>query len=372
MAKRTDVHCDTNIVPMDYEFVLWYDQGGFNEPSLHINCKQPIFDMALLKVIPGHSHRDNGRCCLLGLRQIAKVKFTGIHSNSGQCDICGACFRYGDVWKHRPTDGYIHVGHDCADKYSMIANREDLKAYRKAVHEARSIAAKEQKRATARDEFIKGHDMAKVFELRKTDEQIEAERKELNPPLHEPHDHHYGSLTVWDDGCPLCGKLAGDPSWEYSRQKPQRNEWDPPGILRDMYDKLHRYGSLSEKQIAFAHKLANQILNPPPPKPVERHVPAPLGRVSVRGTIVSVKHYDTDYGPSTKMTVKVETPNGSWLVWVTVPSSISTEFWATPGQHDEIAPWLKGKEVEFTATLTRGNDEHFAFGKRPSKARIVA
>lgn len=324
MARRTDVHSDANIVPMDYEYVLWYDVGGANEPSLNVNCERPFFDMATLKVIPGYPHRDDGRCCLFGLRQIAKVKFVGVHGGGGQCDVCGANFRYGDVWRHKPTEGHIHVGHECADKYSMIANRKDLKAYRKAVHEARSIAVKEQKRATARDEFIKEHDLVKAFELR-------------------------------------------------SFEPPKEPGFNPAWILHDMYSKLHQYGSLSEKQIVFARKLADQILNPPSPKPEEKHVPAPVGRVAVKGKVVSVKHYDGDYGPSTKMTVKVETPDGSWLVWTTVPAAITETFLANPhGAEDGIAPWLKGKEVEFTATLTRGNDEHFAFGKRPSKARVVA
>ena len=59
-----------------------------------------------------------------------------------------------------------------------------------------------------------------------------------------------------------------------------------------------------------------------------------------------------------KMTVKVTTDAGVYLVWVTEPSSIDPEV---------------GDTVSLTATLSQSNDKpHFAFGKRPSKASVIA
>ncbi len=78
----------------------------------------------------------------------------------------------------------------------------------------------------------------------------------------------------------------------------------------------------------------------------ERHVAAPTGRVEVTGKVVSVKVHESDYGSQLKMTVKVETPEGSWLVWTTVPAQIAEQE-------------IKGKTVRFTATLSAGNTPPF-------------
>ena len=85
--------------------------------------------------------------------------------------------------------------------------------------------------------------------------------------------------------------------------------------------------------------------------------PAPEGRVEVTGIITKIQERE-GYMPGTvdyKMTVLLE--NGS-RVWTTLPAAIS--------QADQ------GDTVTFTATFERSaDDETFAFGKRPSKARII-
>jgi hypothetical protein len=79
--------------------------------------------------------------------------------------------------------------------------------------------------------------------------------------------------------------------------------------------------------------------------------PAPEnGKSTVEGEIVFVKWYESEYGTTQKMMVRLD--NGS-KVFVTVPKGI----WTVPGD-------IVGARVEVTATWTR-KDEHFAFGKRP-------
>lgn len=126
-------------------------------------------------------------------------------------------------------------------------------------------------------------------------------------------------------------------------------------VLADMNARLRRFGSLSDPTVAYARKLANDVRNP------ERHVPAPEGRVTVTGTVVSVKWHESNYGGSYKMTVKVATDDGSWLAWGSVPSKLS----GNPEKN------LKGAVVEFTASLTRGKDDYFALYKRPTAAKVV-
>jgi hypothetical protein len=130
--------------------------------------------------------------------------------------------------------------------------------------------------------------------------------------------------------------------------------------VRDIKAKFVQYRSLSEKQIALVHKLAHEVANP---APAEVHVPAPEGRrITFRGVLVSIKQPDPyEYGfASTKCTVKVTTPNGTWLAWGTIPQGC----YDYDGERTDRG--LIGCEVEITATLKRGRDAHFALMSRPN------
>lgn len=131
-------------------------------------------------------------------------------------------------------------------------------------------------------------------------------------------------------------------------------------ILADLHAKLVKWGSLSDKQVAFALRLADEVRKP---RPAEVHVPAPTGRVTVEGEVVSLREVRNPYGygsnaSTLKMVVRVDTPAGSWLCWSTVPLSLG-------------GSGLRGKRVRFDATLEPGKDAHFAFAKRPTKAEVL-
>jgi hypothetical protein len=270
-TARNDIHRVSQIHPED----------GWPVPSINVNCK---LDGA-------ESHHPSGCCCILGLFE-AGVKFAE-HGTTGKCTVCGTHFSYGDVWKHLPTGEHIHVGHQCADKYNLIADRREFEL---ELGKARARSAREHEKAMkqeAREEFLKDY-----------------------PGLQEAleTDHH---------------------------------------IVRDIKSRFEQWGSLSEKQVTLVMKLHKESLEP---KEAETLVPAPIqqGRQVIQGTVVSVKSYDTAYGSSLKMTVKVRTPDGgTWLTWGTVPQALL-------GSGD-----LRGSEVRFTARLKSGRDAHFALFSRP-------
>jgi len=83
--------------------------------------------------------------------------------------------------------------------------------------------------------------------------------------------------------------------------------------------------------------------------------PAPEGRVEVEGIVGTIKAYENDYGVTYKMFVETD---AGYTVLVSVPAAISDVE--------------EGQRVRFTATLTHGNECTFAFGKRPSKAEVLA
>jgi hypothetical protein len=300
-TPRTDPHRPGAIVPADYDFVLSYNgatsQDGWPVPSWGINCE---LDRRVLdkdgKIVKNGEHNADGRCCVVGLRHVAKVRFAATGS-TGACSICGTPFVYGDVWRHVPTDTYIHIGHICAAKYELLADRSAHELALGRLKAAAAVALERERGRELRAAFYAAHPGL-----------------DANLEL----DHH---------------------------------------ILRDLKAKLAKWRSLSEPQVALAAKIADEVRHP---KPAEVHIPAPTGHgIVVRGTVVSVKTHESMYGESLKMTVKVTTPDGAWLVWGTVPSAL-----LGGGE-------LRGSVVEFTANLEAGREPHFVFAKRPRKARVV-
>ena len=108
------------------------------------------------------------------------------------------------------------------------------------------------------------------------------------------------------------------------------------------------------------------------PFQAETHVAAPTGKQTVHGTIVSTKCGENDFGKTYRMTVKVDTGAGVYLVNGTLPQAL---FDACEANLENDGGWvsvLRGCEVEFSADLARSDKEHFAFASRPTKARLVS
>lgn len=227
-TKRTDAHRPGAIVPRDYEYVCSYDCGTFSEPPWG-------FDELRAHVLAN--------------------KGAPMFGAAGKCGVCGAGYRYGDLWLHTPSGALVHLGHDCADKYQLVANRDDWSAY---------------------------------LETLKIRRKAEIERLRRNARLEQYY--------------------AADPSMRAIL------EIEHP-ILQDMVSRVRQWGSLSPKQVELAARLASEAWCPERPKREETKVAAPTGRTVVEGVVVSKKTDESYYGIQTKMTVKVTTPEGVWLCW---------------------------------------------------------
>lgn len=147
-------------------------------------------------------------------------------------------------------------------------------------------------------------------------------------------------------------------------------------FAHSLAEKLRKYGSLSEKQVAAVQRgidrekerAAEQEALGDAPKLVE-------GRRLIEGEIVSTRDPDPDAQyPALKMLLREDDGN---KVWGTVPRAL--EELTFPIQSEEDGTWqdaelaeLKGARVRFTATVERSNkDEHFGFFTRPTKAGLV-
>jgi hypothetical protein len=134
----------------------------------------------------------------------------------------------------------------------------------------------------------------------------------------------------------------------------------PHKIVQDIAKKFRQYGPLSEAQTALVLKLDGEWKA----RASEPTVPAPEGKQTFVGTVLSAKWYSGRFGDSLKFTVKVFEGAGYWLAWGTVPAAIANEAGRIEGE-------LKGAKVELTADLKRGNDAHFALMSRP-RGQVLA
>lgn len=224
--------------------------------------------------------------------------FDGWFLGSRQCDCCGARFAHGAAYLHVPTNKVIHVGHDCA---SNLFSFED----RNAAVRSRAIAvAKERKKLTdTKAKFLAD-----------------------SPENSEAIDY----LTERVESGPFSS------------------------FYSDVLAKFHKWGSLSEKQVAAVLKGkvrdAEKAAEPP-----EITAPVIEGRITVTGTVLTTKWQASDFGEQLKQLVR---DDRGFKVWGTVPSVLYGV--------------KRGDRVQFAAAVEKSkDDETFGYYKRPTKAIIL-
>ena len=248
MKIRTDVHRPSAINPADYEYV------AFEYLKIE-DLGSALFLQAEREIIRGHMARTGGRY--------------STHEHGGNCMVCGSVNAvYTVLFYHRPSNTYVRMGTDCAQKCEMAYSDGDANAFKMKCKTALEFAAGKKKAQATLTE--KGLEAAWGLY---TTEQVP---------------NQYEELTVCD-------------------------------IVR----KLIQYGSISEAQEKFIRNLLYKISNR---EEIARQREAekaaalqvPVGRMQITGTIMKVASYDSIYGTSTKMTIK--SPDG-WLAFGTVPSN---------------------------------------------------
>lgn len=349
-AKRSDPHRPGAIIPAHYEhwtdYSLPSSSSGYPMPRMGIDCSDPVPQFDARGMNTGYNTprcHDTGRCCVASAERHARRDGHAVFGVAGKCGVCGAHFVHGSTFKHENGE-IVHMGHDCADKYELMYDLSARELERGRVFAAHGKAIARSKNESQRRAFLDAH-----------------------PGL---------------EAALALGKPQGQGT---------RNE----AILDDMAGRFTTWRELSEKQVAFALKLAHDIQNPVSVVD-EKHCPAPIGKgVEFEGEIVSCKITDGFMGASTyKMTIKVTTPDGAtWLAYGTCPSSLTeclrpTSHWGGGSPKD-----LRGRHVAVKASLElprtrppsefdadagpeatgarpRATENHFAFMSRPS-ARFI-
>jgi hypothetical protein len=219
------------------------------------------------------------------------------HEHGGNCMVCGAWAVYTNLFYHEKTNSYVRLGGDCTE--NMWADDFGMKRFRKNAADAR----KNQKGKNKAIALLGDRGLERCWEL---------------------------AIADWDESF----------KWEER-------------TIRDIVDKLVRYGSLSDKQFDFLGGLLGKIdgrAEAEAKKAEEKATAkdAPEGRQTVDVEVVSVRAQDSDYGVTYKMLVKSV---DGWKAWGTQPSSCPAV----------------GDTIKLCATFTPApDDSKFAFFKRPT------
>jgi hypothetical protein len=263
----------------------------------------------------------------------ADMKHTGgtysRHEHGGNCMVCGAHAIYTALFHHKPTNTYVRMGQDCAQKCEMTYDEKEFNAFRKNLADERLARA--------------GKAKAKAL---LSDHGVEA------------------AWDVYDAGQQpqIPNMVTHDKGITWVRNPAYRPVPYEEATIRDMVGKLIKYGSLSDKQYNFIQNLLTKITNRAQiqaQRKTEHEQAAPLpaaGRQNIVGTVLSTKHVETDFGPATKMLVRSD---AGWKVWGTVPSSVDVES-------------IRGKRVSFAGTIQPSRDDpKFGFFSRPAKFKVL-
>jgi len=121
---------------------------------------------------------------------------------------------------------------------------------------------------------------------------------------------------------------------------------------------------------------AEHATEAPPPPP---DVPVPEGVYVVEGTIKAMKYQESQWGGNMKMLVEVETADGNYRVWGTVPRALSDLCEVEYGPrlaNGSVDVKRKmsgiGKKVQFRAGVEQSEkEESFGFFSRPTQAKVV-
>lgn len=146
-------------------------------------------------------------------------------------------------------------------------------------------------------------------------------------------------------------------------------------FLEDLYRKLGRRPH-SDKQREAAIRTAKGIRRRDEQQAAwdaMSHIPVPEGKQTVTGTVVSVRHEESNFGYRPKVVTKMlVVDDRGFKVWVTCPAGLRNEIPDHPGEVTVGSHDIAGSRVSFDATLQRSDrDERFGFGSRPSKPKML-
>jgi hypothetical protein len=307
---RTDIHRRGAFQPDQYRFFGWY--------WLRWSVSG--------RTVPGRSsvERADARVQAYLASEEAQDFKAMVYGDFGRCGVCGARFACGEIWQHTERMDLVHIGCDCCEKYEMVSGtdwnavKDERERHIKGLKTAIKNAAARERIAAEHPDYVEAIEFFVAQKL----------------------DTPFGFIRSMCD------------SWKNS----------PAKVTPNMIKATIVAASRERERLARKAKIDAE-------RAAEVKCAAPTGRVTVRGVVVSIKDHESEWGVTRKMTVKVTTDAGVYLVWTTVPTNLFSSY--DHAKNETTDGVARGDEVEFDAKLEHGKDPFFAFGKRPTKASII-
>ena len=356
MTERTDVHRPSAINTNDYAYVaIEY---------------MKVEDIGAIEILIAERERFQAHQEKTGAQW-------STHQHGGNCHVCGAHCVYTFIFHHLPTNTYIRTGSTCVDKMDCDCGDafRVLERVKKGVADAREFkAGKTKAKLLLEDE---GFGRAwELYQLSCSTNKVELAASQKNELCDMGLvEFKMEKLTCWHcDGYGGRNFRHEDGTTEFQKCEHGCDDgtrtvnvasyvW-PFETLIDIVGKLVKWGSISEKQMAFVGKLAEQCdgykakqaayeAKKADERANNEDVPETDERITIEGEILSVK-YNEDWGIY-QMLVK---DDRGFKVWGTQPSKASDTD--------------KGDRIKFDAKVTRSNkDSQFGFFKRPTKVQVA-
>jgi hypothetical protein len=191
------------------------------------------------------------------------------HDHGGNCMVCGSVNAiYTVLFHHRPSNVYVRMGSDCADKCAMGGDFRNS-AFRAGIENALNAHAGKKK----------------------------------------------AQAVLVAEGLERCwGIFTSTVSFTGYEE----------GTINDIVGKLVQYGSVSDAQIRYLHVLLSKIDKRAERKAADEAAKAtaancPAGRLTITGTVLGIKGQETQFGYVEKLLVLHDT---GFKVWGTKPSKI--------------------------------------------------
>lgn len=251
MSNRTDCHRPAELDPATYSYVGWIYQGDSE---------------AVLEAIHGAFHHDPTDLDPEKVRRSNHL-FDGNYKAKHTCDHCGAWFHWGNVYRHRPTNQIVVVGHICAERFRLESRAAWIQEQ-----------VRRQQEANERRHAI-----------------LTAAREWLAEEEHQ-------------DLVPIIGEEA----------QPTH------AILVDLKRSLFQWGHLTDPQIELARKIDRELKTPKVEKPKTDVVNGKA--VVITGTVISTRSEESTFGYRQVIYKMLVEDDRGFRVWGSVPSAIgSTE-----------------------------------------------
>ncbi len=296
---RTDIHCPSKINPEEYNALGVYCAPSHGDPHAEMWVAQQR--KRIQELMDQHGW-----------------KFT-THEHGGSCRCCGAHAATLVAFVHVPSKEILLVGETCAYKVDQGV-AEMFRTARKVSADARLRKAGKAKAELILDEA--------------------------------------GLSEAWDL---YTMDMESDEASAYRLDNGDTVR--PLFIIRDIVNKLVKYGSLSEKQLDFLRKLVNDAKNEKQrihdmweQRRLEKEnaEDCPTGRIVVTGKVITLREQDGQFGTVWKMLV---VDDRGYKVWCSVPSGLDLN---------------RFDRVQLTVTLTPSKDDpKFGFGSRPAKSAVL-